>query len=370
MYLALSDEQKMLAQTVRMFVEKELPSAKVRQIMATEDAFDERLWQKMAEQGWMSLTVPVEFGGLAESWLTVAVLFEELGRGMVPGPFLATVGLAAPLLAMAGSAEQKARWLPAIVEGKCRASVAYMEPDASYELDAMSTTASEVSGKYTLSGTKMFALDAGVADMIIVAAKDEGKVGLFLVEKGAEGLTVEILDGMDLSRRLARIKLKNTPVEKINGCDDPRQTLEQALNCASFALSAEGVGGMQWILDTAVAYARSREQYGHVIGSYQGVAYPLVDRALDLTSARSAAYNAAYALDQRPDEITEAVSMAKALVSDSYRQAGYTGVQTLGGIGFTWEHDMQLYFRRGSGTWSLFGDPNWHRERLLKSIKI
>ena len=370
MYLALSDEQKMLAQTVRSFVEKELPSAKVRQIMATEDAFDERLWQKMAEQGWMSLTVPVEFGGLAESWLTVAVLFEELGRGMVPGPFLATVGLAAPLLAMAGSAEQKARWLPAIVEGKCRASVAYMEPDASYELDAMSTTASEVSGKYTLSGSKMFALDAGVSDMIIVAAKDEGKVGLFLVEKGAEGLTVEILDGMDLSRRLTRIKLKNTPVEKIDGCDDPRQALEQALNCASFALSAEGVGGMQWILDTAVAYARSREQYGHVIGSYQGVAYPLVDRALDLTSARSAVYNAAYALDNRPDEIAEAVSMAKALVSDSYRQAGYTGVQTLGGIGFTWEHDMQLYFRRGSGTWSLFGDPNWHRERLLKSIKI
>ena len=309
----------------------------------------------------MSLTVPVEFGGLAESWLTVAVLFEELGRGMVPGPFLATVGLAAPLLAMAGSAGQKARWLPAIVEGKCRASVAYLEPDASYELDAMSTTASEVSGKYTLSGTKMFALDAGVADMIIVAAKDEGKVGLFLMEKGAEGLTVEILGGMDLSRRLTRIKLKNTPVEKIDGCNDPRQALEQALNCASFALSAEGVGGMQWILDTAVAYARSREQYGHVIGSYQGVAYPLVDRALDLTSARSAVYNAAYALDQRPDEITEAVSMAKALVSDSYRQAGYTGVQTLGGIGFTWEHDMQLYFRRGSGTWSLFADPNWHR---------
>src|SRR5437868_8963405 len=171
MYLALSDEQKMLAQTVRRFVEKELSSSKVPQSMATESAFDEQLWQKMAEQGWMSLTVPVEFGGLAESWLTVAVLFEESGRGMVPGPFLATVGLADPLLAKAGSAEQKARWLPAIVEGKCRASVAYMEPDASYELDAMSTTASEVSGKYTLSGNKMFALDARVLDIIMVAAQ-------------------------------------------------------------------------------------------------------------------------------------------------------------------------------------------------------
>jgi len=370
MYLALSDEQKMLAQTVHRFVEKELPSAKVRQIMATESAFDEHLWQKMAEQGWMSLTVPVEFGGLAESWLTVAVLFEELGRGMVPGPFLATAGLAAPLLAKAGSSEQKARWLPAIVQGKCRASVAYLESVASYELDSITATASEVNGKYTLSGTKMFALDAGVSDIIIVAAREEGKLGLFLVEKGAEGLAVEILQGMDLSRRLTRLKLKNTPVEKIDACNDPRQVLEHALNCASFALSAEGVGGMQWILDTAVAYARSREQYGHVIGSFQGVAYPLVDRALDLTSARSAVYNAAYALDHRPDEIAGAVSMAKAHVSDSYRQAGYTGVQTLGGIGFSWEHDMQLYFRRGSGTWSLFGDPNWHRERLLKSIKI
>jgi alkylation response protein AidB-like acyl-CoA dehydrogenase len=370
MYLALSDEQKMLAQTVRQFVEKELPSSKVRQMMATESAFDGQLWQKMAEQGWMSLTVPVEFGGLAESWLTVAVLFEELGRGMVPGPFLATVALAAPLLVKAGSSEQKPRWLPAIVEGKCRASVAYLEPDGGYELDSISTTASAVGGKYTLSGTKMFALDAQVADFIIAAAKEEGKLGLFLVEKGAGGLVVETLEGMDLSRRLTRITLENTPAEKIDACNDARRVLEQALDCASFALSAEGVGGMQWILDTAVAYARSREQYGRLIGSFQGVAYPLVDRALELTSARSAVYNAAYALDHQPDEVAEAVSLAKAHVSDSYRQTGYTGVQTLGGMGFTWEHDMQLYFRRASGTWSLFGDPNWHRERLLRSIKM
>ncbi len=370
MYLALNDEQELLAQTVRSFVKKELPSSKVRQIIATEDAFDERLWQQMAEQGWMSLTVPTEFGGLAESWLTVAVLFEELGKALVPGPFLATVGLAAPLLAMAGSAEQKARWLPAIAEGTCRASIAYLEPDASYELGSMRTTASDMNGAYTLSGVKMFALDAGVADLLIVAAKEEGAMGLFLVEKGAEGLTVDALEGMDLSRRLTRITLKQTPAEKIGGCNDPHQALEHAWHCASFALSAEGVGGMQWILDTAVAYAKSREQYGHLIGSYQGVAYPLVDRALELNSARSAVYQAAYALDHRPDEIAEAVSMAKALVSDGYRQAGYIGVQTLGGIGFTWEHDMQLYFRRGSGSWSLFGDPNWHRERLLQSIGI
>jgi alkylation response protein AidB-like acyl-CoA dehydrogenase len=234
----------------------------------------------------------------------------------------------------------------------------------------MRTTASEVSGNYTLSGTKMFVLDGGVADLLIVAAKEEGTLGLFLVEKGAEGMEVEILEGMDLSRRLTRITLNSTPAEKIEACNEPRLMLEQALHCASFALSAEGVGGMQWILDTTIAYARSREQYGRVIGSFQAVAHPLVDRALDLTSARSAVYHAAYALDHRPDEIAEAVSMAKALVSDSYRQAGYTGVQTLGGIGFTWEHDMQLYFRRASGTWSLFGDPNWHRERLLQSLQM
>src|SRR5215472_6023400 len=129
----------------------------------------------------------------------------------------------------------------------------YLEPLASYELDSISTTASEVSGKYTLSGTKMFVLDAGVSDIIIVAAKEEGKLGLFLVEKGADGLVVEILEGIDLSRRLNRITLKNTPAEKIDACNEPRQMLEQALNCASFALSAEGVGGMQWILDTALA---------------------------------------------------------------------------------------------------------------------
>jgi alkylation response protein AidB-like acyl-CoA dehydrogenase len=370
MYLTLNDEQRLLAQTVRSFCMKELPSSKVREIAATQDAFDEELWRKMAEQGWMSLTVPGEFGGLADSWLTVAVLFEELGWGMAPGPFLATVGFAAPLLAAAGSAEQKSRWLPAIAEGSCRASVAYIEADGGYELDAMQTTASETGASYVLSGTKMFALDAAVADMMIVAAKEADALGLFLVERGATGMTIELLDGMDVTRRLARVILDQTPAQKMSSGADAHQALEHAQRVASLALSAEGVGGMQWILDTAVAYAKSREQYGHLIGSYQGVAYPLVDRALDLTSARSAVYNAAYALDHRPDESNEAVSMAKALVGDSYRQAGYTGVQTLGGIGFTWEHDMQLYFRRASGSWSLFGDPIWHRERLLQSLQL
>jgi alkylation response protein AidB-like acyl-CoA dehydrogenase len=370
MYLALNDEQRLLAQTVRSFLRKELPSSKVREMIATKDAFDEHLWQKMAEQGWMSVTVPSEFGGMADSWLTVAVLFEELGWGIAPGPFLATVGLAATLLAVAGTTEQKARWLPAIAEGNCRATVAYLEPEGGYEVDSIRTTASETNDGYTISGAKMFVLDAGVADVVIVAAKEADAQGLYLVERGATGLTIELLEGMDVSRRLTRVILDQTRAEKMDAGSDSHQALEHALNVASLALSAEGVGGMQWILDTAVAYAKSREQYGHLIGSYQGIAHPLVDRALDLTSARSAVYNAAYALDHQPDKAREAVSMAKALVSDSYRQAGYTGVQTLGGIGFTWEHDMQLYFRRASGSWSLFGDPIWHRERLLQSLQI
>src|SRR5215472_7917802 len=160
MYLARNDEQRLLAQTVHSFLQKELPSSKVREIMATTDAFDQHLWQKMADQGWTSVTVPSEFGGVADSWLTVAVLFEELGWGMVPGPFLATVGFAAPLLAAAGSAEQKARWLPAIAEGQCRASVAYLEPGASYEFASPGTTAQRVNSSYRLTGSKMFALDA------------------------------------------------------------------------------------------------------------------------------------------------------------------------------------------------------------------
>src|SRR5258707_4727816 len=175
MYLALNDEQRLLAQTVRSFIQKELPASKVREMMATQDAFDEHLWQKMAEQGWMSVTVPSEFGGMADSWLTVAVLFEELGWGMAPGPFLATVGFAAPLLAAAGSAEQKSRWLSAIAEGNCRASVAYLEPDGDYELDSMRTTASESSGNFRLSGTKMFVLDAGVAAVAFFSAKYAGR---------------------------------------------------------------------------------------------------------------------------------------------------------------------------------------------------
>lgn len=371
MYLKLNDEQNMLAQTVRRFVEKECGSVRVRKIMATENAYDTDLWNQMAEQGWMGLTVPDEYGGLGESWLTVAVLFEELGRGVVPGPFLATIGLAVPALVQAANAGQKTRWLSAIAEGNCRATVAYLEEANSYRFDRPATTATASGGGgYTLNGTKMFALDAAVADIIIVSAMAGDKLGLFLVEKGASGLTVENLDGMDLTRRVARVKLENTPAQALDGASDAREVLEQTLYRASFALSAENVGGMQWILDTAVAYAKTREQYGRLIGSYQAIAHPLAERALDLNNARSNIFNAAYALDHRPDEIAEAVSMTKAQVGDAYRQAGYTGIQTLGGIGFTWEHDMQLYFRRASGAWSLFGDPRWHREGLLRAVGV
>ncbi len=371
MYLALNDEQKMLAQTVRRWVEKECPSTRVRQIMATETAYDEQLWNQMAAQGWMGLTIPEEYGGLGESWLTQAALFEELGRGLVPGPLLATVGLATPLLLKAGSKAQKERWLPSIAEGSARATVAYLEEANSYEFGAPATTAhASENGSYSLSGTKMFVLDAGPADFILVSAQLDGELALFLVEKGAAGLKVETLEGMDLTRRVARVRLENSPAQKLDSSADPRAALEEALDRASFALSAEGVGGMQWVLDASVAYAKTREQYGRLIGSYQAVAHPLADRALDLNSARSAIFNAAYVLDHKPDEIGEAVSMAKAHIGDSYRQAGYTGIQTHGGIGFTWEHDMQLYFRRASGSWSLFGDPLWHRERMLKAIQV
>lgn len=371
MYLTLNDEQKMLAQTVRRWVEKECPSTRVRKIMATEDAYDAELWQHMAEQGWMGLTIPEEYGGLGESWLTVAALFEELGRGVVPGPFLATVGFAAPLLVRAGNADQKGRWLPSIAEGSVRASVAYLEKEISYNIESISTTAEAgEGGSYRLNGTKMFGLDAKVADIIIVSAKVDGRLGLFLVEKGASGLTVENLEGMDLTRRQTRITLENTPAQILDGASDPAQALREALYCANLALSAESIGGMQWILDASVAYAKSREQYGRLIGSYQAVAHPLADRALDLSNTRSAVSNAAYALDHRPDEAEEATSMAKALAGDSFRQASYTGIQTHGGIGFTWEHDMQLYFRRAGGNWSLFGDPIWHREKMLQAIHV
>jgi len=370
MYFDLNSEQKMLAQTVRRFVDKECTSPKIRQIMQTPDAYDAALWGKMAAQGWMSLTVPEEFGGLNESWLTVATVFEELGRGIVPGPFLATVALAAPALALAGNANQKARWLPLIAEGQAKATLAYLEPTNSYSLDSLKTTATPSENGYQLNGTKMFVLDAQVADFIIVAAQAEDGFGLFLVESGTAGLKIELLEGMDLTRRLTRLTLENTPASKLDGAKDGRVVLEGALYRACLALSAENMGGIQWILDTSVAYAKNREQYGRLIGSYQAVAHPLVDRTLELTSTRSALYQAAYELDYNPSGIAEAVSLVKALSSDSYRQAAYTGIQTLGGIGFTWEHDMQLYFRRGSANWSLFGDPTWHRELLLKAIGV
>ena len=319
----LSKPQKLLKQSARDFLARECKPERVRAAMATDTADDRALFSAAADQGWTSLIIPETYGGLGLGTVDLAVVAEEMGRACMPGPLFATIFASAAIL-HAGTEEQKRKWLEPIAAGEMRATVALANE---------------------------FVLDAGVADLV-----------LRFTESGVEeveGVTFTRTPSIDETRKLYSF----SGAAPASGAERPAAEAAAApLDTATVALCAEMVGGMQWILDTTVAYAKTRQQFGRVIGSFQAVQHLCADMLLMTESARSATYNAAW-------EMTPlAVSIAKAYCSDAYREVANRGIQVHGGIGFTWEHDLHLYFRRAKTSETLFGDATFHRERIASLV--
>jgi alkylation response protein AidB-like acyl-CoA dehydrogenase len=375
MDFGFSQEQEMLRATARKFFENECPSTFVRARMAEPAGVTDDFWKKLGEQGWLGLVYPEEYGGTGLGFVDLTVLMEEMGRAVMPGPFFATLlgGLA---ILEAGSADQKKDWLGKIADGQAKATLAWTEPSARWDAPGVTTTARSVGGGWTLTGTKLFVPDAHLADVLVVVARTsegprpEDGVSLFLLERGARGLTTTLLPTMDQTRKLCEVKLDDTPAALLGAKDGGWAPLERVIQGATVALVAEMCGGAQKVLDMTTEYAKIRIAFGKPIGSYQGVKHRAADMLVDVENAKSLTYYAAWAVDERVPEAALACSMAKAYASDAYRKVAGAGIQLHGGIGFTWEHDLHLYFKRAKSSEFTFGDATYHREKVAQLIHL
>jgi alkylation response protein AidB-like acyl-CoA dehydrogenase len=373
----LNEDQEALARYAREFLTNECPTSFVRKMMESETAHDPAFYRKMAELGWMGIAIPEEFGGQGMTYVDLAVLLEEMGRVVLPGPFFATVCLASPVIAEAGGDERRRALLPPIASGERTATLAYTEPNARVDASGIELVARSDNGRYTLTGTKSFVLDAHVADTIVVAARTSEEddptegITLFALDAGANGVSVTQLRSMDATRRLCEVRLDGvsaSPAEVLGEVGHGWRPLERGLQIAAALLSAECVGGAHQVMDMSVAYARDRIQFGRPIGSFQAVKHRCADMLVDVEMARSAMYYAAWAASDEPSELPLAAAMAKAYCSEAYLRVAQSGIHVHGGIGFTWEHDMHLYFKRAKANEVLLGDPAYHRDLVARLV--
>ena len=379
MNFGFNEEQELLRSTARKFFDNECTSETVRKLMDSPEGMTPELWKKLAEQGWLGLIVPDEHGGMGLGIVDLVVLMEEMGRAVVPGPFFSTVLLGGLAIFEAGTDAQKKAWLPRLASGEARAALAWMEPSADLGARGITLQAAAKGGGHTLNGTKLFVQDAHTADVIVVAARtatgktSEEGISLFLVPKGSAGLTVTLLPTMDQTRKLCEVAFKDVAVgpEALMGqAGSGWAPLARVIDKATVGLCAEMCGGAQKVLDMTVEYAKIRQAFGRPIGSYQGVKHKAADMLVDVENSKSITYYAAWAMDEGVAEGPLAVSMAKAYVSDAYRRVAGAGIQLHGGIGFTWEHDLHLYFKRAKGSEFTFGDATWHRERVAQLVNL
>ncbi|HEX9749169.1 MAG TPA: acyl-CoA dehydrogenase family protein [Methylomirabilota bacterium] len=378
MNFGFNEEQELLRNTARKFFENECGSDTVRRLMETPEGVSAELWKKLAEQGWLGLIYPEQYDGTGLGLVDLVVLMEEMGRAVAPGPYFSTVLLGGLAILEAGGEGQKKEWLPRIAAGDKRVTLAWMEPSAQLGPAGVTLAAVKRGETFTLSGTKLFVHDAHTADALVVAARTRPGAGaegvsLFLLPKGTKGLEVTLLPTMDQTRKLCEVACSDVAVGAdalLGAAGAGWAPLSRVLDRATVALCAEMCGGAQKVLDMTVEYAKIRQAFGRPIGSYQGVKHRAADMLVDVENSKSITYYAAWALDENSPEAPLAVSMAKAYVSDAYRRVAAAGIQLHGGIGFTWEHDLHLYFKRAKGSEFTFGDATHHRERVAQLVNL
>lgn len=366
----LTKAQKLLQQSARDFFSRECKPERVRELMASETAFDEKLWRDMADQGFTGLTIPEEYGGLGLSLVDLIAVTEEMGRACLPGPFISTLW-AASLIERTGNEGQRKQYLEPISAGEMKATVALLEETGEWNADAVMLAATKEGKEYRLRGAKHYVSDAAVADVIIVVARDNTELVLLPVERTAAGVKITETPAIDATRKLYTVEFDNVAVPESSALaftTKPKEAIEAATDVATVALCAEMLGGMVWTLDTTVEYAKTRLQFGKPIGIYQAVQHQCADMFNFTESARSATYFAAWAVAENDPAAKLAVSVAKGYASDAAREVGNRGVQLHGGIGFTWEHNIQLYYKRAKSSEILFGDANYHREKIAEKV--
>jgi alkylation response protein AidB-like acyl-CoA dehydrogenase len=371
MQFGLTETQQVLKNSAREFFSAECPIAEVRRLMETDAAYDPPMWQKMAHQGWTGIIFDEEYGGLGLGLVEMAVALEEMGRALLPGPYLSTVLLAGVAIDAAGNPAQKKKYLSRISMGEAHATVALLEASATWDPEAVKMEATTTREGFALRGRKLFVPDAAAADFIVCVARRGADLGLFIVPRAAAGLTISCMPALDATRKLYQLDFADVTVADADFLaigESAREALERALAVATVALVSEMVGGMQRVMEIAVEYAKARKQFGVPIGQFQAVQHLCADMLLFTESSRSAAYYAAWALQERAPAAEVAVSIAKSYAGDAYREVGNRGIQVQGGMGFTWENNVHLYYKRAKASELMFGDAAYHRERIARLV--
>ena len=370
MDFAFSEEQEEFRAVVRRFVEERWPVGEVRRLADTDSGFDRAVWKQMAgELGLQGLAIPEAYGGQGFGFLELGIALEELGRQLAGGPCLASACLAAHAILEAGSAAQLAALLPAIASGETVGALAVLEPDG------VTSTCRPAQGGWRVSGAKAAVIDGQNADLLVVSARLPGgeEPALLAVRADAPGVEVRPVAGLDLTRKLADLELRDAPAERLGDGAAAGPALARALDLGAIALAAESTGAAARCLESAVAYAGTRVQFGRPIGSFQAIKHKAAEVMLELECARSAAYWSWWVASQPGSDtaaLAEAASVAKSVASDAFLRAAAENLHIHGGIGFTWEFDCHLYYRRAKVSEQLLGDSVAHRARLAERLGL
>ena len=377
MQFAHSEEQQLIRASARAFLTANAGSERRRAALEAPGGYDAGLWRRMCgELGWAGLAIPTEFGGAGLGWVELCILAEEQGRRLVASPFFATVALAAPLIEAAGSAAQRRSLLTRIAAGELRVACALSGSDGRPPCEGVSVELAGAGDDFTLSGVGDFVIHGDAAELLLVLARSPGTSGehgvsIAVVASDSPGVTIEPHVMLDLTRPMARVQFAQVPLERAQLLGAPGTAagaLQRALDLARIALAAEALGGAEYVLEISTEYARQRIQFGRPIGSFQAIKHRLADMMIEVEAARSAAWYAACVADEQSAELAEAAAIAKSYCCDAFFNCAASAIQIHGGVGFTWEHEVHLYFKRARASATLLGTPAWLRERLARSF--
>ncbi len=378
MNFELDEEQVMLKTSARDFLQQECPKKLVRAMMEDEKGYSTELWKKIADLGWLGLVFPEEYGGVGSSFLDLAVLLEECGRALLPGPFISTVILTGRPIAAFGDESQKQQFLPGITSGDMILTLAFIEAGGGIEASDITVTATVSGDFFIINGTKLFVPYAHVADYFLCVTrtknskdKEEG-VTLLLVNTKSPGIQIEPLKTMT-GDKLCEVVFNNVTVPAKNVLGKPDKgwpIMKRILTEGQVAEAAWMTGGARWAMETSIAYANMRIAFGRPIGSFQAIQHKLANVAVGVEGATAIIYYAAWAIMVNDPDAAMAASMAKSWCGETYKQATFDGIQIHGGIGYTWDHDMHLYLKRAKASEVTFGDSDYHRERVAQMLNI
>jgi len=364
---SFTGDQQLLKNSAHAFLDEHCKSALVRSLMDDPRGESETMWKEMAQLGWLGLALPESVGGAGLGMVETAILLEEMGRAACPTPYWPTV-LAALAIEHAGSAEQKSRWLPSIANGGARGSVAFLERELDWDPASIATRADTKGAGATLRGLKQFVPWATVADVLVVPARSADGLAFYLVDPGARGVTVASLTAIDLGTRWATVHLDGAAAVPLGRPAEASALHDALFRRAAVGAAAEMLGAARRCLDMAVGYAKVREQFGQPIGAFQAIRHKCAEMLVEVENAHAATYYAAWALDAGAEDAGLAASVAKAYVGDASRKVCGESIQVHGGIGFTWEYDLHLYFKRAKALETMYGDAEYHRELITRLV--